>query len=247
MSRTILTLLLSLGLATPALAQRPAARTTAAPATTTITVQVTDGRGDPIDGVDVHATGPVTRDGTTDEKGTLRFVGVRAGTYRVLFTRDGYVAFEKEVAWRSGQPAPDLAVTLTDAEPPAPPPPAPEPPPAPPAPSPGVARTLSLPEFIEQHFISNREPQKASPLGCSGLAEGLVWQVRDPWVDRQHPDADVMLYVVGGEGTLRLAERSHPLQPGTFSVVPRGATYDLSRQGRNPLILLAIVAGPHCR
>lgn len=245
MTRTALVLLLSLGLFAPALAQRPAARTTEAPPTTTMTLQVTDGRGEPIAGVDVHATGPITRDGTTDATGALRFVGVRAGTYRVLFTRDGYVAFEKEVAWRSGQPAPDVAVTLTDAEAP-PPPPDPEPPPPPPAPVPGAPRTLALPEFIEQHFISNREPQKVSTLGCSGLAEGLVWQVREPWPGRQHPDADVMLYVVGGEGTLRLAERSQALRPGTFSVVPRGATYDLSRQGRNPLILLAVVAGPHC-
>ena len=210
---------------------------------TTLTLTVTDGRGEPIEGVEIAAIGTVSRDGTTDASGVARFVGVRAGTYRVLFTRKGYITFEKEIAWRVGQPAIDVSVMLNDAEPePAPP----EPPPPPPPPPPGVARSLSLPDFIEQNFISNREAQKTSSLGCSGLAEGTLWQIREPWLDQQYPDSDLMLYVVGGEGSLRLDARTVPLAAGTFVVVPRGTTYGLSRSGRNPLFVLAVIAGVPC-
>ncbi|MDP1568729.1 MAG: carboxypeptidase regulatory-like domain-containing protein [Vicinamibacterales bacterium] len=244
MTRTTIVVLLALALAAPASTHAAQARKPAP--TTTMTLVVTDGRGTPIEGVTVTATGPIDREGTTVEAGTLRFTGVRAGTYRLRFSHEGFVTFEKEVAWRAGQAAPEVPVTLSDADLPPAPPPAPEPPPPPPPPAPGPARTLSLPGFIEQNFISNREPQKTSSLGCSGLSEALVWQVRDPWLDRLNPDADVMVYVVGGEGALRLADRVVPISAGTFAVVPRGTTYGLTRQGRNPLIVLAIVSGPPC-
>ena len=55
-----------------------------------------------------------------------------------------------------------------------------------------------------------------------------------------------MLYVVGGDGTLRLAGRDIPVAAGSFAVVPRGTTYGLSRRGRNPLIVLATLSGPPC-
>lgn len=205
---------------------------------TTLTLTVTDGRGAPIEGVEIAAVGPVNRDGTTGADGTAQFAGVRPGTYRVLFTREGYITFEKEIAWRAGQPAIDVSVMLNDAGPAVA---------SVAAPAPGLARTIALPDFIEQNFISNREPQKTTSLGCSGLAEGRLWQIRDPWADRMHPDADAMLYVVGGEGSLRLGDGAVPLAAGTFTIVPRGTTYTLSRGGRNPLIVLAVVAGPPCQ
>jgi mannose-6-phosphate isomerase-like protein (cupin superfamily) len=55
-----------------------------------------------------------------------------------------------------------------------------------------------------------------------------------------------MLYVIGGDGTLRLDARDVTVQAGSFAVVPRGTTYGFSRRGRNPLIVLAFLAGAPC-
>jgi mannose-6-phosphate isomerase-like protein (cupin superfamily) len=55
-----------------------------------------------------------------------------------------------------------------------------------------------------------------------------------------------MVYVIGGEGTIKLNGRDTSLTAGTFAVVPRGSTYSLTRRGRNPLILLAMLAGAPC-
>ena len=75
----------------------------------------------------------------------------------------------------------------------------------------------------------------------------MLWQVREPWDNRQHPDAEVMLYVVGGEGTVRLDGRDTPLQAGSFAQVPRGTSYSLARRGRNPvLLILATLVGEGC-
>ena len=89
-------------------------------------------------------------------------------------------------------------------------------------PPPSTPKTLALPDFIEKNFISSREGHKESSIGCSGVGQSIVWQVRQPWPDRSHPGADAMLYVIGGEGTLSLDGRDSTLAAGSFAVVPRG-------------------------
>lgn len=220
-------------------------------ATTTALLFITDSGGQPIEDVTVTVIGPVDREVTSPASGPTRIQGLRAGTYRVRFTREGFITFEKEIVWRAGTAAPEMSVTLNAA--PAPPPPPPPPPPAPkpePAapklPPPGTAKTMSLPDFIENNFISGREPQKENLVGCSGVGQAMLWQIRDPWSGRQHESADGMLYVVGGEGAVTIGGREFGIAAGSFSVVPRDTTYGFTRRGRNPLIVLAVLSGAPC-
>jgi len=221
-------------------------------ATTNALFFVTDPSGAPIEGVTVTITGPADREATSPAGGFTRVQGLRAGTYRARFSHERFFTFEKEFSWRAGAATPELSITLNPAPPAAPPPPAPPapvaapPPTAPKLPPPGTPRTVSLPEFIEKHFISGREPQKENLVGCSGVGQALLWQVREPWNSRQHESADGMLYVIGGEGRLKLGDREFTVAAGAFAVVPRGTTYSLSRSGRNPLIVLAVLAGAPC-
>ena len=55
-----------------------------------------------------------------------------------------------------------------------------------------------------------------------------------------------MLYVVAGEGTLRLGNRDLPLASSTIAIVPRGTVRGLTRKGKNPLIVLSVVSGQAC-
>jgi hypothetical protein len=221
-------------------------------ATTTALLFVTDPGGRAIENVTVNVTGPVDRQVMSPSIGATRIEGMRAGTYRVRFTHEKFITFEKEITWRAGTAQPEISITLNPAPAvAAPPPPAPAPvviekPAAFKLPPPGVPKTVSLPDYIEKNFINGREPQKQNEIGCSGVEQALLWQVREPWNGRQHNDADGMLYVVGGEGRLRLGEREFTIAAGAFIVVPRGTTYSLSRSGRNPVIVLAILAGAPC-
>ncbi|HUQ89419.1 MAG TPA: carboxypeptidase regulatory-like domain-containing protein [Vicinamibacterales bacterium] len=223
-------------------------------ATTAAMLFITDGTGKAIENVTVNVMGPVDREVKSPASGATRIEGLRAGTYRVRFTHDKFITFEKELAWRAGTTPPEIAVTLNAA-------PeqrnAPSPAPAPPVtviqapsttklPPPGTPKTVSLPDFIEKNFISGREPQKENLIGCSGVGQALLWQIREPWNSRQHDGADGMVYVVGGEGRLKLGEREFTVSAGAFAVVPRGTSYSLSRSGRNPLIVLAVLAGAPC-
>ena len=227
--------------------QQKARPAPAAPTTATITV--TDRSGAPLAEVDVTLTGGLDRSGSTQTDGTVRFDTLRPGVYRLLFEKEGYVPFEREIEVRAGQPAPTPQVALT-ALPPAPkeaaPPPEPAKPASPALPPPGKPSTVGIPDFIERNFISNNQPQKVSSVGCSGMANAVLWQIREPWENRQHPNSDAMLYVVGGEGTLRLDGRDVAVQAGSFATVPRGMSYGLVLRGRNPLIFLATLAGEPC-
>jgi hypothetical protein len=229
--------------------QAPRPRATSG-ATTTAQVFVTDSGGAPIEGVTVSVMGPVDREVESPKSGPTRVPGLRAGTYRVRFTRDGFITFEKEFAWRAGTAAPEMSVTLNaapEAPPPvAPPPPAKTEPAATKLPPPGTPKTMPLIDFIEKNLISGKEPQKEDLIGCSGVGQALLWQIRDPWTGRQHESADVTVYVIAGEGTLRLGDRDVSVTNGSFAVVPRGTSYTLSRRGRNPLIVLAVLSGAPC-
>ena len=86
----------------------------------------------------------------------------------------------------------------------------------------------------------------SSTADCSAGAQSWLWQVRDPWQGRKHDNAELMLYVVGGDGTLSLDGREMTVAAGSFAVVPRGTDYGFTRRGRNPLILLATLSGPPC-
>lgn len=237
--------MLPLILLTPAETSAQRSRT-AKPAPTTATVTVTDLSGAPLADVRVNLIGGLDRSGSTQLDGTVKFDGLRPGSYRLRFTKDGYIVFEREIEVRAGQPAPAPSVALT---------PSPESaaastpsePETPSVPPPGQAVTLNLPDFIERNFITSSQPQKVSDVSCSGVAQTVLWQVREPWDNRQHETADTLLYVVGGEGTLRLDGRETPLEAGVFAQVPRGTTYSLTRRGRNPVIVLATLVGDACQ
>lgn len=236
-------------LALPLLTLAPAAEAqqrSRAAATSTLTATVTDGGGLPLQGVQVTVTGPVEREGTTLPNGVARFLNMRAGQYRLRFAHEKFVLLERDVTIRAGAPL-AIDVMLTRApEPESPPEPEkPEPAPEESAP-PGDPNVVELVSFIERNFIGSRDQLKRDELGCTASAQTTLLQIREPVPERARSDADEVLYVVAGEGTLRLGNRDVPLSGSTMAVVPRGTVRGLTRSGRNPLIVLSVVSGPAC-
>jgi mannose-6-phosphate isomerase-like protein (cupin superfamily) len=227
----------------------PAApRAPSGPRASTLTVSVTDESGSPLQGVTVTITGPVTRSATTVANGTARLLNVRSGTYRLRFEHERFITLEREVTLRAGA-VPDIDVALSAA----PPPPAPPPPPPSAAETtmhesapPGDPRYLAIVDFLDKNLIGGREPQKRDEIGCTASARTTLLQFRESTKEESRPDADEVLYVVAGEGTLRLGNRDLPLASSSVAVVPRGTVRGLTRKGKNPLIVLSVVSGPAC-
>jgi uncharacterized cupin superfamily protein len=66
-------------------------------------------------------------------------------------------------------------------------------------------------------------------------------------VSHTHDTAEEWIYVVAGEGTLRIGTSDQKLQAGTFSLVPHTVAHALVPQGRNPLIVISMLSGPACK
>jgi len=228
-------------------APRPRPATSSA-ATLTMTVRVTDSAGAPLVGAKVTATGPAIRAGVTDATGTVRFLAMRAGNYRVRFESPTTITLERDVVLRAGSEP--IEAAPTPAPPPPPPPPAPEPthdqisnrgPLQAPQP-----RTVAIPEFVERNMLGGKEPAKTSQVACGATSVTNLLQIRDPLKDVMHPDAEALIYVVGGEGVLALPIADVQLVAGTFSLVPRGTKYTLQRRGRSGLVLLETLTDTPC-
>jgi mannose-6-phosphate isomerase-like protein (cupin superfamily) len=248
----ILALVLAFALQQPAPpkpAPPPATKKPSAAPSLSLEIKVTDRRGATVAGAEVNLEGPLAREGTTDANGSIVFRGLTAGTYRARVSHDRFLTLEKEVAVRAGGPA-AADITLSPAPPPAapPPPPAPKPtptPPAAPARAPAQPRALSIPDLVSSK-LPGREPVERVSVGCSGASASEVLRLRDGLEAHTHLDADEMIYIVAGEGTLTMGSNPLKVGPGWFSLVPRGVAHSLTRSGRNPIVLLSVVSGDPC-
>ena len=233
--------------AVPARRPAPAAQA-ASPRPLNLTFQVTDALGAPLADVKVTTQAPVGREGVTGPDGSLRFTNVRPGTYRFRFAREGSITLERDVTIRSGEPL-AIDVSLNAAPPP---PKMPEPlkpavsePVTKPLPPGGEPKVVPIPLFLEKNFIG-REGRKESSLGCTPTGTGTLIQLREAWLNHAHEDADEWLYVVAGEGTLRLGTTDQRITAGTFSSIPHSVTHAVLPTGRNPLIVISVLSGPAC-
>ncbi len=251
MGRVLLLSLSALFVSTNVAAQTAQPATPSAPKATTfkpaaLVIQVSDTLGAPLGGTMIAATGPVSREGETAADGSLRLINLRAGTYRLRFAREGSITLEREVAVRAGESS-TLDVALSAAPPPPKPEPVPVPVPTKDLGAPGDPKVTPVPAFLEKNFIGGREGRKESPLGCTSSGKATLFQLRDSWVAHTHDDSDEWIYVVAGEGVLRMAAAEQHLQAGTFSLVPHTMTHALIPQGRNPLIVISVLSGQACK
>jgi len=241
--------------AKPAAAPAPAAapRASAANTKTAIVIEATDTRGLGLKDIRVELSGPVPREGTTDASGSVRFLGLRAGTYRARFSDERIITFEKEITVAAGRTA-DVEATLSAAEPkpepPAPPPP-PPPPPAPVAPEPvvgpsGAPQLASLVDILEKERPARGQTRLETLVACSGNTRSTLIQLTQDQPQRVYDGAEVVLYVIAGEASVTAGGREGVVQPGGFVSVPRHTAYAVRRRGNKPLMLLSVLAGEPC-
>ena len=244
--------------ATPAPGQKPPAQkppaTTAPPqrgarppvAQAGVTVQVTDSSGLPLADVKVTAQGPTTREAVTAADGTVRFANMRAGAYRLRLTREGSITLERDITVKATEPL-LVDVSMNPApvpvKAPEPPRPAPAPEAAPKTLGPPTdPKLIPVPDFIEKNFIG-RDGRKETGLACTTTGGATLIQLREALLNRSRADADEWIYVVAGEGTLRIANADQRLAAGTFALIPHTISNAIVPGGRTPLIFLSLLSG----
>ena len=219
-------------------------RAVTAPRTNSARVSVKDQAGASLSGVRLLLSGSGTGEFTTGAAGTAIVPDLKDGTYRVRCEREGFITLEREFTLHGSTWNP-IEIVLDPAPPPPPPPRAPEPPP-PPAMAPGgPSITVSVPDFVERNFIG-REPMKESILACKPLETVRLLQMREAVARHVHERVDEVVYVVAGEGAVRIGEETVAVRPGALVVVPHGSGHGFERRGKNPLIILSTLIGSAC-
>jgi mannose-6-phosphate isomerase-like protein (cupin superfamily) len=214
-------------------------------------ILVTDPGGGALAGIHVEVLGASDRSGDSNKSGQVNLTGMQAGSYRVRFSGDGVITYEREIAIRAGRVA-DVDVTLNPAPPPAPAPSAAPPVPAAPAAAPvgptGAPQMLSIVDLLARELIGNGQARRDTLLACSGTLRTTIVQLNQDQEDRQYDAADITYYVVAGEGTLKLkaSGRETPLTASSFVAIPRGTAHAVLHKGRRPLVMLVALSGVPC-
>ena len=78
------------------------------------------------------------------------------------------------------------------------------------------------------------------------MQRSVLLQVRDPLSEQTDDQLDQTLYVVAGQGTLKLGGREHAVSASSFAVIPRGTPFSLTRGKSNALIVLLSRANESC-
>ena len=210
--------------------------------TTSARVLVKDQDGAGISGVRLILSGASTGEFTTGAAGTAIVPDLKDGMYRVRCERAGFITLEREFTLHGATWNP-IDIVLDPAPPPPPPAPAPPPPPAM-APG-GPAITVSIPDFVDKNYIG-REPMKESIIACKPLETVRLLQMREPVAMHVHERLDEVVYVVAGEGAVKIGDESVALRPGSLIVLPHGSGHAFERRGKNPLVVLSTLVGSAC-
>ena len=211
-------------------------------------ITVTDGKGTPFADVSVQLTGAVSNSGKTNAAGQLSFPGLRAGTYRLRFSGDDVVAFEREVTLKAGEIA-KLPIALTAAEPAAPPI-ATAPPPPPPAPATPVVGPSGAPQVGSLSNLAERErrtkERREILLSCSGNTRNVLLVLTGEQPQRVYDSAEVTYYVVEGQGSAQVGSIASVINQGSFIAIPRGTPFAVAQKGNRPLTMLWTLSGEPC-
>jgi Cupin domain len=215
----------------------------ASPRTGSVRVAVKDQDGTSLSETRLVMSGAAQGEFVTGGAGTIVIPGLKDGVYRLRCEHEGFITLEREFTVHGGVYG-QIEVVLNPAPPP-PPKPAPEPPPPAAVPPGGRPMTLSIVDYLDRNLIG-REPLKESILACNPLETVRLLQMREGVAQHVHQSGDEVIYVVAGEGTVRIGEAPTPLRAGSLVVVPSGTGHALERAGKNPLNVVSTMIGSPC-
>jgi len=214
--------------------------------TTSVRVSVHDPNGESLDGVRLILSGSAEGEYSTAAAGTAVLPNIKDGMYRIRCERDGFITLEREFPVHSAGALTPVDIVLT----PAPPPPAPPPAPKPAAPLAGAPAgppvNVNIPDFLDTNFIG-RDPMKESILACKPAETVRLLQLRDGVAEHVHDKVDEVLYVVAGDGAVRVGSQTMAVRAGSLAVVPQGVAHAIERRGKNPLVVVSTLSGGPCR
>ncbi len=110
-------------------------------------------------------------------------------------------------------------------------------------PQPGKTHVLRQSDFdqlIAANPLGAGENIKVLELSRNARSSNLLVQVRDREPLHRHIDSDITVFMLRGEGDLRLGKETRPVKAGDVIHIERGATHAYINRGAEPAAALVV-------
>jgi len=115
---------------------------------------------------------------------------------------------------------------------------------------PGKYSTMNLEKLLDENKLPVGENIKAVTLSRSNLSSHLLVQVREREPLHLHADSDITVFLLRGEGDIRLGKHSIAVKTGDVMHIPRGAVHAYINRGAEPAVAFVVYSpapGPRDR
>lgn len=104
----------------------------------------------------------------------------------------------------------------------------------------GKYNTKQLEQLLEQNKPAPNENIKVVSLFRSARSSNLLVQVRDREPLHRHIDSDITVFLLRGEGDMRLGKETRPVKAGDVIHIERGAVHAYINRGPEPAAALVV-------
>jgi quercetin dioxygenase-like cupin family protein len=104
----------------------------------------------------------------------------------------------------------------------------------------GKYDTQQLEQLLEQNKPARNENIKVVPLFRNARSSNILVQVRDREPLHRHVDSDITVFLLRGEGDMRLGKETRPVRAGDVIHIERGAIHAYINRRPEPAAALVI-------
>jgi quercetin dioxygenase-like cupin family protein len=104
----------------------------------------------------------------------------------------------------------------------------------------GKYDTKQLEQLLEQNQPAPNENIKVVPLSRNARSSNILVQVRDREPLHRHADSDITVFLLRGEGDMRIGQETRPVKAGDVIHIERGAIHAYINRGPEPAAALVV-------
>lgn len=104
----------------------------------------------------------------------------------------------------------------------------------------GKYNAKQLEQLLEQNQLAPNENIKAVPLFRNARSSNVLVQVRDREPLHRHIDSDITVFLLRGEGDIRIGKETRPVKAGDIIHIERGAIHAYVNRGPEPAAALVV-------
>lgn len=104
----------------------------------------------------------------------------------------------------------------------------------------GKYNTKQLEQLLEQNKPAQHETIKVVPLFRNARSSNILVQVRDREPLHRHIDSDITVFMLRGEGDMRIGQETRPVRAGDVIHIERGAIHAYINRGPEPAAALVV-------